>query len=33
MIFRRFYEDVLAQASYLIGCARAGEAEGHPMAH
>lgn len=26
MIFRRFYDDTLAQASYLIGCARHGEA-------
>lgn len=26
MIFRRFYDDGLAQASYLIGCERAGEA-------
>lgn len=26
MIFRRFYDDALAQASYLIGCERAGEA-------
>lgn len=26
MIFRRFYDDTLAQASYLIGCAATGEA-------
>jgi hydroxyacylglutathione hydrolase len=26
MLFRRFYDDGLAQASYLIGCQRAGEA-------
>lgn len=26
MIFRRFYDETLAQASYLIGCARSGEA-------
>ncbi len=26
MIFRRFYDDTLAQASYLIGCAGSGEA-------
>lgn len=26
MIFRRFYDETLAQASYLVGCARSGEA-------
>lgn len=26
MILKRFYEDTLAQASYLIGCATSGEA-------
>ncbi|HEX2781830.1 MAG TPA: MBL fold metallo-hydrolase, partial [Gemmatimonadaceae bacterium] len=26
MLFRRFYDDALAQASYLIGCQRTGEA-------
>ena len=26
MLFRRFYEDGLAQASYLIGCQRTGDA-------
>lgn len=26
MIFRRFFDETLAQASYLIGCARSGEA-------
>ena len=25
MLFRRFYEDGLAQASYLIGCQRTGD--------
>ena len=26
MLFRRIYDDVLAQAAYLIGCQRSGEA-------
>lgn len=26
MIFRYFYDDTLAQASYLVGCAATGEA-------
>lgn len=26
MIFRRFYDDKLAQASYLVGCSASGEA-------
>ena len=29
MIVKRFYDETLAQASYLIGCGRTGNADRH----